>query len=81
MKVYRTPKGQKYCCTPHCLNRMVQRSIGQAVLEDALDTYDRNDYDKKGNNRLSRDLPDGRILRVIVARGSDPLRVITVIIV
>lgn len=81
MRMFRTPKGKKYCCTGHAVRRMVQRNIRQTVLEDALDTYDDSDYDSEGNERLFRDLPDGRRLRVIVARDSDPLRVITIIII
>lgn len=78
MEVYRTPKGTEYCIPRYARRRMEQRNIRQSVLEDALDTYDRKDYDRKGNERLYRRLPDGVILEVIVAKESKPLIIITI---
>ena len=81
MSVYRTPKGTEYCLPRYAVRRMALRNISQKVLEDVLDAYDKNDYDRKGNERLFRRLPDGSILKVIIARDSKPLRIITVFIV
>lgn len=81
MKVYRTAKGTEYCLPRYAVRRMALRNISQRVLEDALDTYDKSDYDRKGNERLSRRLPDGSILKVIIAKEIKPLRIITVYIV
>ena len=81
MKAYRTPRGQWYFFTIHAFKRFKQKSIRQEDLEDAIDHYDRNDYDKEGNIRLTRALPDGRSLRVHVAKDSSPLRIITIIII
>lgn len=81
MGVYRTPRGQRYIFTPHALKRFVQKRIRKEDLEDAIDHYNRSDYDKEGNIRLIRALPDGRSLRIHVARDSNPLRIITIIII
>lgn len=81
MKVYKTQKGVQYYLVAHAIKRMSQRNISQAVLEDALDTYDNSEYDREGNQRLIRYQPDGRKLIVVIAKGSDPLRLITLIII
>jgi len=81
MKVYRTPRGQEYFFTFHAGKRFEQKRIRQEDLEDAIDHYDRSDYDKEGNIRLIRALPDGRCLRIHVARNSNPLRLITIMII
>lgn len=81
MNVYRTPRGQGYFFTLHAFKRFKQKHIRQDNLEDAIDHYDKSNYDKEGNIRLVRALPDGRSLRIHVARDSNPLRIITIIII
>ena len=81
VRIPRTPRGQRYILTGHAFNRFVQKRIREEDLEDVIDHYDRSDYDKEGNIRLIRALPDGRSLRIHVARESDPLRIITIIII
>jgi len=81
MKTYKTPRGQRDCFTGHGVKRLVGRCIKQADLEDAIDHYDRSEYDMEGNVRLVRGQPDGRVLKILVARDSNPLRIITIIII
>ena len=81
MKTYRTPRGQKYFFTIQGLKRFKQRRVRQEDLEDAIDHYGGSGYDKEGNIRLIRALPDGRSLRIHVAKDSDPLRIITIRII
>lgn len=81
MPVNRTPRGQKYDFSWHGSTRFEQRRIRQEDLEEAIDHYDRSEYDKKGNIRLTKAMPDGRSLRIHIARDTDPLRIITVRII
>lgn len=81
MKTYRTPRGQGYCFTWHARRRFEQRCIKIDDLEDAIDHYDKSDYDKEGNILLTRVLPDGSSLRLHIARDSNPLRIITIRII
>ena len=79
MAVYRTPKGTSYELTEHALKRMAQRSIRRKDVEDALDNYDTRHPDQKGTLCHIAYLEDGRRLKVIVAKESDPLVIITVV--
>lgn len=81
MRVYRTPRGQRYFFTLHALKRFKQKRIRQEDLEDAIDHYDKSDYDTEGNIRLIRALTDGRSLRIHIARDSNPSGIITIIII
>lgn len=79
MKVHRTAGGTIYGFKRHALNRMAQRRIKRQDVEHVLENYDISHTDVKGNLCLTGNLIDGRRLRVVVAKDSNPLTIITVI--
>ena len=80
MVLYKTPEGQNYTLTKHARRQMGRRRVTRQQLEYVLDNHYRPYRDKRGNDRLERDLADGRSLRIVAARGSNPIKVVTVII-
>jgi hypothetical protein len=79
-KIYKSPEGKDYSFEKHALNRMAQRRIKRRDIECVLDGPDISYTDREGNLCLVGYLEDQRKLRVVVAKGSDPLNIITVII-
>lgn len=80
MKVYKTAGGRSYWFGRHALDQMARRNIRQQDVEDTLDNYDIHHNDKRGNDCFIRELKDGRRVRVVGAKDSDPTEVITVIV-
>ena len=78
--MYKTGGGKSYRFEPHALSQMVRRNIRQQDIEDTLDNYDIHHYDQKGNDCFIRELGDGRRVRVVVEKDSDPMEIITAII-
>ena len=80
MKLYKTPGGKNYRLEPHALNRMAQRKINQGDIENVLDKYHTLHTDRKGNLCLIGDFRGHGRLRVVVAKDSNPLTIITVVV-
>jgi len=80
MKVYKTAGGKSYKFEPHALNRMARRRIKREDVEYALDNYHTCHNDRKGNPCFVATLEDERRLRVVVASDTDPMEIITVIV-
>jgi len=79
-KVYKSPAGKDYGFAEHALNRMAQRGIKRRDIERVLDSPDISYTDREGNLCLIGYLESRRRLRVVVAKESDPLNIITAII-
>ncbi len=79
MIVYTSQGGVKYSFTDHALRRMALRRVSRQDVERTLDNFDSSDVDKQGNERFEKRYL-GRKLRVVVAKNSNPKRVITVIV-
>ncbi len=80
MKVYETPGGEAYKFQHHARNRMKQRAITRAEVENVLDSYDIAYKDKEGNDCFVGYLKNGKRLRVVVRKNTSPLRIITAIV-
>lgn len=79
-KTYKSLGGKDYGFEKHALNRMVQRRIKRRDIERVLDNPDISYSDREGNLCLVGYLEDQRRLRIVVAKESDPLSIITAII-
>jgi len=79
-KVYKSSGGRDYSFAGHALNRMAQRGIKRRDVECVLDSPDISYADREGNLCLIGYLEDQRRLRVVAAKESDPLNIITAII-
>ncbi len=79
-KIYNSLGGKDYSFEKHALNRMAQRRIKRRDIECVLDSPDILHTDGEGNSCLLGYLEGRRRLRVVVAKGSDPLSIITAII-
>jgi hypothetical protein len=79
-KIYKSPGGKDYSFEKHALTRMAQRRIKRRDIEHVLDSPDISYTDREGNSCLVGYLEDKRRLRIVVAKESDPLSIITVII-
>ena len=79
MVVYTTKGGVRYILTDHALRRMAQRGVAQEDLDHTFDSYDSLDKDRRGNDRYEVSYL-GRRIRVIGAKDSNPIRVITVVV-
>jgi hypothetical protein len=56
----------------------LERGVSEAEVERVLASYDLARVDAKGNLRLSGEVSNGRRVLIVVARGSDPPRIISV---
>jgi hypothetical protein len=63
--------------TNHARKRMRQRSITEAEIEYCLNNYDVSHADKKGNPIYRSTTPNGRSIKVVVAKDN-PDKIITV---
>lgn len=63
--------------TRHARLRQEQRNISDQEVEAVLANWRVKRQDKKGNDVLTG-YPDGRYVKVVVAAGSNPPRIITV---
>jgi len=79
-KIYKSLGGKNYSFEKHALNRMAQRRIKRRDIERVLDNPDILYTDPEGNSCLVGYLEDERKLRIVVAKESDPLIIITAII-
>lgn len=79
MSIHRTPQGKNYRLTNHARNRMIQRQIKKKDVDRVLDAYDMSYSDRKGNLCLIGELENGKRLRLVIAKDSDPLEIITLI--
>lgn len=79
-KIYKSPGGKNYRFEEHALNRMAQRRIKRRDIEHVLDSPDISFTDQKGNLCLVGYLEARRRLRVVVVKESEPLNIITAII-
>ena len=61
----------------HARDRMVQRSISDSEVEEVLSSYDIEYPDREGN-RVLIGRPEGRRIKVVVRKDSNPPFVITV---
>ncbi len=80
MTVNTTPEGKRYRLGHHAQKRMGQRGIKKRELEHVLDNYDIGFNDVKGNPCFVGDVGNGRRLRVVVVKDSNPLRIKTAIV-
>ena len=80
MKTYRTDGGTLYRFEKHALDRMAQRDIKRSQVKEVLDNYGVSHTDTKGNPCFIGNLPDGKRLRVVVEKDSNPLVIITVVV-
>lgn len=79
-KIYKSFGGKDYSFEKHALSRMAQRRIKRRDIEHILDSPDILYTDREGNSCLVGYLEDERRLRIVVAKESDPLIIITAII-
>jgi hypothetical protein len=79
-KIHRSPGGKEYSLERHAHDRMAQRRIRRRDIEYVLDDPEISYTDREGNLCLVGFLADERKLRIVVAKGSDPLNIITAII-
>jgi len=79
-KIYKSPGGKDYSFEEHALNRMAQRRIKRRDIERVLDSPDISYTDREDNLCLVGYLEGQRRLRVVAAKESDPLNIITAII-
>jgi len=61
----------------HARLRMTQRRVSESEVEAVLAEYHTRYHDRDGNDILIAH-PGGRRIKVVVAKNSDPARVITV---
>lgn len=80
MKALKTPGGKSYRFEQHALDRMAQRRIKRKEIEGVLDNHDICHTDVRGNPCYIGSLADGRRLRVVVEKSSNPLVIITAVI-
>lgn len=62
--------------TRHARDQMALRGISEAEVEAVLADF-HTEYPDREGNRIVIGRPGGRRVKVVVARGSDPPRVIT----
>lgn len=79
-KIHKSLGGRDYSFEKHALTRMAQRRIKRRDIEDVLDSPDILYTDPEGNSCLVGYLEDERRLRIVVAKETDPLSIITAII-
>ncbi|MDP2919915.1 MAG: DUF4258 domain-containing protein [Dehalococcoidia bacterium] len=80
MRVYETPGGKQYGFLPHALERMSQRRIKRRDISHILDNYQASYTDRKGNLCLVGLSGENRKIRIVVAKNSDPLEILTAIV-
>lgn len=79
-KVYKSSGGKDYSFAEHALNRMAQRGIKRRDIERVLESPDICYTDREGNLCFVGYLEGQRRLRIVAAKESDPLNIITAII-
>jgi hypothetical protein len=80
LKIYKTNSGKDFSIVPHCLERMSERQIKVRDIAFTLDNHHTEYNDREGNSCQIADLNNGKRLRIVVAENSNPLRVITAIV-
>ena len=81
MQTRRTVGGVEYVFKKHALDQMGLRGIKRKEIEAILDGDCITDYpDTKGNRCLVSSLLDGRYLRIVVDKRTNPIEVITAIV-
>lgn len=58
---------------------MLKRRIERRDVEGVIDNYDTSYCDRNGNPCLMGNLRDGRRVRIVIAKDTNPLKIITVI--
>jgi hypothetical protein len=81
MQTRKTPGGAEYVFTRHALDQMERRGIKRKEIEAVLDGNHITDYpDTKGNRCLVSPVLNGRRLRIVVDKRTNPIEVVTAIV-
>jgi len=81
MKADQTESGRSYWLTKHARDQLSRRQIKKREVEEVIDNHHLilPDKEKKENQRFIGITANGKELKLVVEKDSNPLKVITVI--
>jgi len=80
MDVHVTPEGKRYRLTRHAETRAAERRVSLEAIETALDCCEISHQDRHGNHCYVKTPSSSARLRLVVEANTDPLRIITVVV-